>query len=351
MVDERKTNDKPTTDKPEPTIPVGGGVPGAGGSVATSGGQVPVGAGGGIDLSGAGGAAGPVGGMTLDVGADVTKQLSEGVPAFGNVLASIGLGVAQSQKSLDDGVIDTVNRLKDLEIEIITDVIEVLDDGGIPDPAQTEIRTEKVSVLNFFTPTFHEWKNVSLAMDLEVGAFHLDQGIQFTRSQRTLNTTATGLFWGFLGWFDTKDESRFSSATSSVNQETRWQQGQVRVDAQLGPRRTSKLGNPDKIEIGPQIYVTQGAVAEEKTGTLVTARTIDIEIRVRKANGDANPGKSIVFDAGGLLPSFPGGNVTDPDGVMTATLKRAIFPGFGSFQRFSIGVRLGDIRRTFNVTL
>jgi hypothetical protein len=148
-----------------------------------------------------------------------------------------------------------------------------------------------------------------------------------------------------------KDESIGARGDSSFNQETRWQQGQVRVDAQLGPRRTSKLGNPDKIEIGPQIYMTQGAVAEEKTGDLVTARKIDIEIRVRKANGAANPDKSIVFDAGGLLPSFPGGNVTDPNGVMTATLTRAIFPGFGSFRRFAIGVRLGDIRRTFTVTL
>ena len=42
------------------------------------------------------------------VAALVASQLADMTPSFGNILASIGLGVARSQAALDEGVIETV---------------------------------------------------------------------------------------------------------------------------------------------------------------------------------------------------------------------------------------------------
>src|SRR5262249_33645520 len=58
------------------------------------------------------------GGVALasDVGDDVTKQLDASAPAFGNVLLSIGNGLASSQQALDQGVIDAVNTLNNTKI-------------------------------------------------------------------------------------------------------------------------------------------------------------------------------------------------------------------------------------------
>src|SRR6476660_5354563 len=50
----------------------------------------------------------PVGLGTATLAADVSGQLRTVAPTFGQVLKSIGTGVANSQKALDHGVIQTV---------------------------------------------------------------------------------------------------------------------------------------------------------------------------------------------------------------------------------------------------
>src|SRR5262249_62261753 len=135
----------------------------------------------------------PAGGIALDVGTDVTDRLDAALPAFGNVLAAIGNGVATSQTALDHGVIDTVNELNGTNITVLTDVVEVLNGDGLPDAAQTQLITQDLSVLNFFAPVFHEWKNVSIAMDLSVGAFHESQGLMFSSSQHSSSFDTVGL--------------------------------------------------------------------------------------------------------------------------------------------------------------
>ena len=293
----------------------------------------------------------PVGGIELDVGTDVTSQLNSAIPAFGNVLASIGNGVAASQKALDQGVVTTVTALNGKNITVVTDVIEVLNDDGLPDASKTQLVTQSLSVLNFFTPTVHEWKQVAIAMDLEVGSFSSSQGLQFSSDQTFDKTTTTGLFWGFLGWTSMNLDETTTDISDTTTHEVAWQQGQVRVDAILGPRNTSKFPVPDSISIGPQIFVTQGAVTTITAGGVTTGRSIDLQIQVRKADGTPNPAKNIVINAGGLLPSFTGGSATDATGLVKATLTRNLPAGSTDFQKFSIIATLGQISKTFSVTL
>ena len=300
---------------------------------------------------GGGGTLVPQGGITLDVGTDVTNQLNQAIPAFGNVLTAIGNGVASSQKALDQSVITTVNTLNTTNIDVVTDVVEVLNDDGLPDANRTQLIKTNVSVLNFFAPTVHEWKNVSISMDLEVGSFHQDQGMTFSANQHSEQTTATGLFWGFLGWFDTETSDKNQSSSTTSTQEVEWQQGQIRVDALLGPRNTGKFPIPDSVTIGPQIYISQGAVVETKTGDVVTSRQVDVQIEVRKASGAANPAVNILLDAGSLLPSFTGGtSTTDAGGKLKATLTRNVSGG-GGFVKFPVTASLGLLRKKFTVTL
>jgi len=292
----------------------------------------------------------PSGGIALDVGTDVTDRLGKAIPSFGNVLNSVGSGVAVSQTALDNAVIDTVNKLNGTNIKVLTDVIEVLGDDGLPDAAHTQLITQDVSVLNYFMPTFHEWKNVSIAMDLEVGAFHQTEGLTFSATQHQDSVETTGLFWGFIGWSSTDDVTTEEDSSTTRDHEVRWQRGQVRVDAMLGPRRTSKFPVPDKISVGPQIFVTQGAVTTQDSGGAKT-RSIDIVIEIRKADGSVNPGKNIILDAAGLLPSFASGSASGPDGKIKATLTRSLTPGFTGFQKYNVSAALGQIRKSFTVTL
>ena len=91
-------------------------------------------------------------------------------------------------------------------------------------------------------------------------------------------------------------------------------------------------------------------MTQQTSGTSNT-RAIDIEIQIRKSDGSANPGKNIVLDAGGLLPSFAAGSATDSDGKIKASLTRNLTPGFTGFRKFPVSVALGQIRKSFTVTL
>jgi hypothetical protein len=291
---------------------------------------------------------------TLDV--DVSGQLQTVAPSFGTVLTSIGNGVAASQAALDQGIVDTVNALKDTKIKVVTDVVQGLDDDGLPDMEKSKLVTTDVSVLNFFTPTVHEWKHVALSMDLYVGAFDNEQGVSFSRRQNTSNVTGVGLLWGFVGWFDTESTETTSTFDRTTRQEGSWSQGEVRVDALLGPRTTSKFPVPADISIGPQIFFSQGAVTEAPAPTGGTKRSVDITITVRKASGDENPNLSLEFDPGVLQPSFSTtapftGSTTNADGQCKVTLSRNLPAGFGNPRKTPISVRLNQVSKSFVVTL
>ena len=129
----------------------------------------------------AAGAAGPVaaGGFAgtglLDVADTVAGKLDAIAPTFGEILKSVGTGVAKAQRALDDSVRDTVKKLSDTKIDVITDVIQRIDDDtGLPlEPTDDDLIKQKLSVLNFITPSVQEWKYVALSMDMSVGGFDI----------------------------------------------------------------------------------------------------------------------------------------------------------------------------------
>ena len=290
-------------------------------------------------------------GMILDVGTDVTDQLNQAFPAFGNVLMAVGGGVAAAQKNLDKSVVDTVKKLNDTKIKIVTQVVEELNDDGLPDPAKTKLVTNDVSVLNYFTPNFYKVDFVNISMDLSVGAFHAEQGVQFTKHQESVS--AGGSYtWGFGGWFNLQYASTNQSVQIDNRQDVAWSSGQCLIDLQLGPRGGSALPVAAAINVGPQIYVTQGAVAEIKAGETVTGRSVDLLIELRKRSGEAmQQGVNITLEAGGLLPSFPTGSSTDINGKVKVTLRRSLASATQGFQKFPISILLGSISKQFTVTL
>jgi hypothetical protein len=306
------------------------------------------------------GAVAPVGangnGSLLALAADASGQLESIAPTFGNILSSVGLGVANSQAALDKGVIDTVKKLSDTKITVVTEVIEELDDDGLPDPDATQLITQELSVLNFVTPTVHEWKQVALSMDMTVGQMDDTTGVSYSVSSKTNSIGTAGLFFGLIGVGYMSESSTYRSMMANSEREAQWSEGVVQLDATLAPRRTTKFPVPASVSIGPQVFVSQGSVVETKVGGVVTERSIDVLINVRKASGAVNPAKVIDLDAGGLLPSFSTtapftGSTTNADGQCKVTLRRSIAPGFGQTAKRTLTVRLGQISKRFDIVI
>lgn len=263
-----------------------------------------------------------------------SQELAASVPTFGNVLRSIGFSVADSQSNLDQGVLETVKQMSATQIDVITDVILELSDDGEPKPDQPPPLTQKLSLLNFFTPTVHQWQHVALSMDLTVGSFDYQHGMVFNQNIRQTDQVTFPTSWGFLGWFKTDvtadvTRTRSTDISSQFHQDTDWAEGQVRVDALLARRRTTKFPIPAEVSIGPQIFFSQGSITETKDAKsqAVTKRTTTVTVTVYKRTGEANGNIPLDPDAGGLLvsPVTSGkftGNVTNADGQIQLTVSR-----------------------------
>lgn len=289
---------------------------------------------------------------------NIPQIMDETAPTFGNVLKSIGLGVATSQEALDKGVIDTVNTLNDTKITVVTDVILKLDDDGMPVVSDDDLVTQEVSVLNYVTPTVHEWKHVALSMDLSMRSLSEEKGIQFDTEQQIITFHTYGLFWGFLGWTDTDDQTNTTSFNQQTKREVDFERGQVRMDAMLGPRRTTKFPALTQVSTGPQLFINTGTVSETKDShKIVTERTIDLYLKIIKADGSINPNVGpLSVKAGVLLVSaastdgYTAGQ-TNADGKAKFTLTRKIYGGFGQPYRTKVIVTWNDIVRTLEVVL
>jgi hypothetical protein len=283
------------------------------------------------------------------LGADITGELAAAAPTFGEVLASVGLGVAASQAELDKGVRESAKALADKKVKFVNTVTTRLDDDGLPiaptldaDGNPDNVELVEVSAINFFSPTVHEWKHVALSMDLQVGALDATQGFSFKRSQAS-TSVGGGVHWGFIGWFNAAGGFSYSGVSRESEQESNWSQGTVRLDAQLGPRRTERLPIPGRLNRGPSIFFVPGRTTEA-----AGQRTLAATIEVRKADGDVNPGQTLRVTARGLGVSFQPNATTDADGRVALQLVRR---DLGDPRQFSLTVALGQLSQPFDVTL
>lgn len=289
--------------------------------------------------------------------ADVSGEIGDLAPTFGDVLLSIGTGVADSQTALDAGVVETAKKLSETKITVVTDVVQKLDDDGLPMVEQTDLVSHDVALINYVTPTVHEWSHVALSMDLSVGEVNRERGVKFSQNQSYGGTSGVGLFWGFLGWFGHRQGESSSYYSSDQRYEADWSQGQVRVDAQLRPRDIGQFPAPAQVSIGPQIYFSLGSVSQGMSGGIITTRSVDIIVSVRTVSGDENSLVSISVDSGPFRQSFSTedgftGSTTNSDGQCKVTLTRDIpSPLFLRAMTAPVTVSLGDITKSTNITL
>jgi hypothetical protein len=333
----------------EAALPVGGAA-----LQSTLAGVSPVGiTGGGITADGATLPAGMFGGV-LSGDANAADNLRKVAPTFGEVLKSIGLAVAETQAALDKTLADTVTALSETTITVVTDVVQAIDEDGLPDLSNSEIITEDVSLANFMEPTAHAFDHVGVSMDLSVGEMSSSQGFTFNQKQTSVNVG--GGWFSIFGGFASGSASHSRTKLEVDNsQSTAWSTGRVRVDAQLSARPTDKLPVGAEIAIGPIISYSQGEAKETKQNG-AARRTVDVTLEVRKETGVANPGKTLEVDVSPFSFSFAGsggftGSTTNTDGKVRLVLTRDVPAGATAPVRGTIRVKLGEVRRKFEISL
>lgn len=298
----------------------------------------------------------PVGGNAAlaDTATDVANQLGALAPTFGEILKSVGTGLANAQRALDKSVIDTVNKLASTKIDVVTDVIQRIDDAtGMPiEPTDDDLITQKLSVLNFVTPTVHEFKYMALSMDMSISKLDQKTGMSFTSASLNTSRNQSGLHFGFVGVGTTSVNADFKSVRANTEREMQWASGRVQMDALLAPRRTTKFPVPAEITIGPQIFLAQGKTTDVKQGAGANAplveRNVEVTITTLTASGAVNAAANVTIEAPGLLRENTQPNTL---GKTKFRLRRFFTNGGQGFSTFQVKVKLGQIVKTFSVDL
>jgi hypothetical protein len=189
-------------------------------------------------------------------------------------------------------------------------------------------------------------------MDMAISKMDTKTGISFTQSSLSVSRNSRGLFFGFVGVGTTSVNADFAAVRSNTEREMQWASGRVQMDALLAPRRTTKFPVPAKVEIGPQVFLTQGPTTDVSggAGTPVTERRVSITVTTLTAAGAPNATAQVQIEAPGLLREADlAGNV----GGKTKFTLRRFFGGGGAagFQTFAVRVKLGQIVKSFSVDL
>jgi hypothetical protein len=300
----------------------------------------------------------PIGADTMlaATATDVANQLDALAPTFGEILKSVGSGLANAQRALDKSVMDTVNKLATTKIDVVTDVVQRLDDAtGLPmEPADTDLIKQQLSVLNFVTPTVHEFKYMALTMDLSIAKLDQKVGMSFTSASLNTSRNSSGLHFGFVGVGTTSVNADFKAVRSNVEREMQWASGRVQMDALLAPRRTTKFPVPAEISVGPQIFLNQGRTTDVRQGAgqnpPLVERNVEITITTLTAAGAPNTTANVTIEAPGLLRETTQANT---GGKTRFRLRRFFTNGAGAqgFSTFAVKVRLGQIVKSFTVDL
>jgi hypothetical protein len=280
-------------------------------------------------------------------------QFAEAMPTFGNVLLSIGTGVAASQEAMDASLVDTVDKLQKTRITVVTDVIQELGDDGLPLPnvAPTLVK-EEVSLVNHVPPTQHLWKKVSLSMDMSVAGMSSQHGMVLKQQQTSASGYSGSSYWGFHGWFDGYASHNRSEQTTVSQSEQQWSSGQVRLDAILGSRRMEKLPVGVDVEIGPSITFSQGMVQAEARPNNVTRRYVDVTVEVRNQNGTPSTAAGLAISNDLFAHGLPAGGAVLVNGKLPVRVYRDYPTGSEPpAAQSTLTVKLNQIVRTFPVTL
>lgn len=264
----------------------------------------------------------PLGGTTLDVTpADVSDELGRAGAAFGDLVRLTGKAVADTQRKLNKTGAATTSALASTLVDVIAVTETIYDEDGTL--TESKSHTLKLPLITFVDPVVYEWSEVRL------------QGRFFARELGTASGSSSssgsssdgsgqagiGIVFGF-GY--TSFGSRRNSVESEVNANQDLSMGELRMSADLRPRRDIGVPKPREAMQGPQLAILPGEIQDvAAAGANPAQRTMTVTFQYFKRDGSPIQGRQLAIETDGVPWDFDGGaNATDAAGKLSIKLRR-----------------------------
>lgn len=271
--------------------------------------------------------------LELPGDANVNDESEGAGVAFGELMKSVGLAVAETQMQLNLTAADMANLLSNTPVDVIIAEEEVFDDQGIRVGATSYKST--LPLINFVDPVFYEWPNVRLQGVFVAEEFTAASATNITQVSATLGASAGGAGKKFairrkaptirvdVGASNTNITSQFASDRSY---------GRMRMNAMLTPRNDVVIPKPKVVTVGPRLEFFQVAI---ETNSAAPERTAQLIVQYSKLDQVTNErvgikDKTISMETGGVDFKFrksdftplTGDPKTDIEGKLYVELKR-----------------------------
>lgn|GEM_PF-6599211 len=279
--------------------------------------------------------------------ADITAQLKEAAPAFGDVLRSIGHAVAVTQTALDDTALESLKTLAEQQVQVPMLIEQTLKDDGTPDtsPGGVVIKSVAMPLTSIIKPSMQQVDQMTLRMDMRVQSFDASSGIKFNQ-----NIAAAGVSYkkGSFGFAVSMNNTNVNAQFSNMSD---FASGSVMMSMDIGDRTGFQIPTPLEYGIGTNLLVRLKKVSqvtvpgEKPTDSPVTTRTA--EIAVKKVS---NKGAVDDLGNGQYEVTVPPG--LELDTALTGTLKisRACAKGDPYLER-KIPIGFGQLIKEVTVYL
>jgi hypothetical protein len=256
--------------------------------------------------------------------ADVTPQLREAAPAFGDVLRSIGHAVAVTQTALDDTALDSLKTLAAQKVDVPMLVEQTLTDDGIP--SSVKITTASMPLTSIVSPSMQQVDQMTLRMDMHVQSFDATSGIKFNQNLASAGASYSRGSFGFaLSMSNTNVNAQFSNMSD-------FSSGSVMMSMDIVDRTGFQIPTPLEYGIGANLLVRLTDVKQTTvtTGTVpntvtTITRTAVLAVKEVKRDGsivDLNSGDYTVTVPPELLPVLSSSSSSTP-GTLTLSYNPA----------------------------
>lgn len=240
--------------------------------------------------------------------------------AFGDLVQGVGQAVAATQQELNETGAALATTLAETVVDVIAvQELQYDDNGELVSP--TTSHTRPLPLISFIDPVFYQWRYVRLQ-----GQFFASEFAGATESSSSSTTTSsnygqTGLGY-ILGVGYNANTSRSSSSTTNTDSTSDMSFGSVRMNAMLEPRTDVKVPPPRQSFVGPSITVLSGEIADEIDSGVVTARTMNVTLELRRRSGAAIAGKALSVETSGVPWEFVNAGTTNAQGRVEIQLRR-----------------------------
>jgi hypothetical protein len=253
--------------------------------------------------------------------ANVSGEISQAGVAFGDLVETTGMAVAETQNRLNTTSADSATALASTQVDVIAVQEKIYDDqGNITDMV---IHTRKLPLINFIDPVFYKWNYVRLQGQFMAREF-ASAATSYKNGWTSSNKSGqAGLFVIFGGGRTTTDYSRTTTETSSETTSD-ISFGRIRMNAMLKPRNDVSVPKPTQVVRGPSLSVVKGEITDlrpDPAGPL-TGRTMSVLLEYRRRDGTPIANKLISIDSEGAAWSYVGGNQTNASGQLEILLTR-----------------------------